>query len=32
LRESWSMDLQPISLIPRSISARINPKARSTPA
>ena len=31
-RESWSIDVQPISFIPRSISARIRPRARSTPA
>jgi hypothetical protein len=31
-RESWSTDVQPISFIPRSISDRIRPSARSTPA
>ncbi len=31
-RESWPIEVQPISFIPRSISARIRPSARSTPA
>ena len=31
-RESWPMELQPISFIPRTISASIRPRARSTPA
>jgi len=31
-RESWPIAAQPINLIPRSISARIRPRARSTPA
>jgi hypothetical protein len=31
-RESWPIAAQPINLIPRSISARISPRARSTPA
>ena len=31
-RESWSIDVHPISFIPRSTSARIRPSARSTPA
>ena len=31
-RESWLIDVQPISRIPRSISARIRPRERSTPA
>ena len=32
LGESWSTAVQPISFIPLSISARISPSARSTPA
>jgi hypothetical protein len=31
-RVSWSTEVQPISFIPRSISARMSPSARSTPA
>jgi hypothetical protein len=31
-RDNWSIDEQPISFIPRSISVRIRPSARSTPA
>jgi hypothetical protein len=31
-RDSWPIVLQPINFIPRSISARIKPSARSTPA
>lgn len=31
-RESWPIEVQPISFIPRSSSARIRPNARSTPA
>ena len=31
-RDNWSIDWHPISFIPRSISARIRPSARSTPA
>ena len=31
-RESWSIEVHPISLIPRTISARRSPSARSTPA
>ena len=32
LRESSAIEMQPISFIPRSISARIKPRASSTPA
>jgi hypothetical protein len=31
-RESWLIEAQPINFIPRSISARMRPRARSTPA
>jgi hypothetical protein len=31
-RENWLIEAQPISFIPRSISARRRPRARSTPA
>jgi len=31
-RDSWPIAVQPINFIPRSISARIRPSARSTPA
>jgi hypothetical protein len=32
VRESWAIAVQPINSMSRSISARIKPKARTTPA